>query len=431
MEETFLSWVVPDVPKLQRSAGKHHVGSFWFQGRFELNCLMPLAAQGVSIDLRICNVLKEVSEMAAAYSICLLPGDGIGPEIIAEGVKVLKVVGAKYGVEFNCADSLIGGAAIDATGDPLPEATLEVAKASDAVLLAAVGGPKWDSTDPNAPRPEQGLLGIRKGLGLYTNLRPVKIHRALAGASTLKPEIVDGVDLMIVRELTGGLYFGKRERFYDEEGAGANGAKGQRAYDTLEYREYEVERIARQAFEAARKRRGKVTSVDKANVLETSRMWREIVHRIGKAEYPDVEIEDLLVDNTAMQLVNRPADFDVVLTENMFGDILSDEAAQITGSLGMLASASLGDGVALYEPSHGSAPDIAGRGVANPLAQILSVEMMLRYSFDMQDAADDIAHAVTEVLDEGWRTGDIKDDQTADDHVVGTAKMGDLVVEHL
>ena len=407
------------------------LGSFWFQGRFELNCLMPLAAQGVSIDLRISNVLKEVSEMAAAYNICLLPGDGIGPEIIAEGVKVLKAVGVKYGVEFNCADSLIGGAAIDATGDPLPEATLEAAKASDAVLLAAVGGPKWDSTDPNAPRPEQGLLGIRKELGLYTNLRPVKIHRALAGASTLKPEIVDGVDLMIVRELTGGLYFGKRERFYDEEGAGANGAKGQRAYDTLEYREYEVERIARQAFEAARKRRGKVTSVDKANVLETSRMWREIVHRIGKAEYPDVEIEDLLVDNTAMQLINRPADFDVVLTENMFGDILSDEAAQITGSLGMLASASLGDGVALYEPSHGSAPDIAGRGVANPLAQILSVEMMLRYSFDMQDAADDIARAVTEVLDEGWRTGDIKDDQTADDHVVGTAKMGDLVVEHL
>lgn len=369
--------------------------------------------------------------MAAAYNICLLPGDGIGPEIIAEGVKVLKAVGAKYGVEFNCADSLIGGAAIDATGDPLPEATLEAAKASDAVLLAAVGGPKWDSTDPGAPRPEQGLLGIRKELGLYTNLRPVKIHRALAGSSTLKPEIVDGVDLMIVRELTGGLYFGKRERFYDEEGAGADGAKGQRAYDTLEYREYEVERIARQAFEAARKRRGKVTSVDKANVLETSRMWREIVHRIGKAEYPDVEIEDLLVDNTAMQLINRPVDFDVVLTENMFGDILSDEAAQITGSLGMLASASLGDGVALYEPSHGSAPDIAGRGVANPLAQILSVEMMLRYSFDMQDAADDIARAVTEVLDEGWRTGDIKDGKTADDHVVGTAKMGDLVVEHL
>ena len=249
------------------------------------------------------------------------------------------------------------------------------------MLLAAVGGPKWDTTDPEKPRPEQGLLGIRKALGLYTNLRPVQIFAALSQASTLKPEVIDGVDMMIVRELTGGLYFGKRERFYDEEGAGTNGAKGQRAYDTLEYREYEIERIARQAFEAARKRRNKVTSVDKANVLETSRMWREIVHRIGETEYPDVELEDMLVDNTAMQLINRPADFDVVVTENMFGDILSDEAAQITGSLGMLASASLGDGVALYEPSHGSAPDIAGKGIANPLAQILSVGMMFFSAF--------------------------------------------------
>lgn len=237
--------------------------------------------------------------------------------------------------------------------------------------------------------------------------------------------------MMIVRELTGGLYFGRRERFYDEPAAGVNGAPGQRAYDTLEYSEYEIERIARQAFEIARKRRGKVTSVDKANVLETSRLWREIVHRVHDADYADVELEDLLVDNTAMQLINRPADFDVVVTENMFGDILSDEAAQITGSLGMLASASLGDGVALYEPSHGSAPDIAGRGIANPLAQILSVEMMLRYSFGMGEAADDIRRAVTEVLDAGWRTGDIKDAETPVDKVVGTAKMGDLVVEHL
>ncbi|WP_165055513.1 MULTISPECIES: 3-isopropylmalate dehydrogenase [unclassified Adlercreutzia] len=364
------------------------------------------------------------------YKICLLPGDGIGPEIIAEGVKVMNAAGAKYGVTFACTEALIGGCAIDAAGTALPDETLEVANASDAVLLAAVGGPKWDTTDPAKPRPEQGLLGIRKALGLYTNLRPVQIFSALADASTLKPEVIDGVDMMIVRELTGGLYFGKRERFYDEEGAGALGARGQRAYDTLEYREYEIERIARQAFEAARKRRGKVTSVDKANVLETSRMWREIVHRVG-AEYPDVELEDLLVDNTAMQLINRPADFDVVVTENMFGDILSDEAAQITGSLGMLASASLGDGVALYEPSHGSAPDIAGRGIANPLAQILSVEMMLRYSFGMTEAADDIKRAVTEVLDEGWRTGDIKDAETPADHVVGTVQMGDLVVAHL
>lgn len=369
--------------------------------------------------------------MTKTYKICTLPGDGIGPEIMAEGVKVLKALGKKYDAEFTCEDALIGGCAIDATGEALPQATLDAANASDAVLLAAVGGPKWDTTDPNAPRPEQGLLGIRKALGLYTNLRPVQIFNALADASTLKPEVIDRVDMMIVRELTGGLYFGKRERFYDEEGAGANGGKGQRAYDMLEYREYEVERIARQAFEAARKRKNKVTSVDKRNVLETSRMWREVVHRVHDEEYPEVELEDLLVDNTAMQLINRPADFDVVVTENMFGDILSDEAAQITGSLGMLASASLGDGVALYEPSHGSAPDIAGQGIANPLAQIMSVGMMLRYSFDMGEAADDIQRAITEVLDEGWRTGDLKDATTPADKVVGTVAMGDLVVAHL
>ncbi len=365
------------------------------------------------------------------YKICLLPGDGIGPEIIAEGVKVLDAIGVKYGVSFEYEEALIGGIAIDETGTALPDETLEIAKASDAVLLAAVGGYKWDTTDPAKPRPEQGLLGIRKGLGLYTNLRPVQIFNALSDASTLKPSVIDGVDLMIVRELTGGLYFGKRDRFYDEEGAGSNGSNGQRAYDTLEYREYEIERIARQAFEIARKRRNKVSSVDKANVLETSRLWREIVHDIHDKDYADVELEDILVDNCAMQLINRPADFDVVVTENMFGDILSDEAAQITGSLGMLASASLGDSTALYEPSHGSAPDIAGKGIANPLAQILSCEMMLRYSFDMNDAADDIRNAVTSVLDAGWRTGDIADANTPDDKKVGTARMGDLVVENL
>ena len=383
----------------------------------------PFAA-GPSSQNWSCNVKKT-------YKICCLPGDGIGPEIIAEGKKVLAAVGKKYGVGFECADELIGGAAIDACDNPLPDGTLEAARASDAVLLASVGGPKWDTTDPNAPRPEQGLLKIRKELGLYTNLRPVQIFAALAGASTLKPEVIDGVDMMIVRELTGGLYFGRRERFYDEDGAGADDKPGQRAYDTLEYREYEIERIARQAFDAARKRRSKVSSVDKANVLETSRMWREIVHRIHDAEYPDVELEDVLVDNAAMQLINRPATFDVVVTENMFGDILSDEAAQITGSLGMLASASLGDGVALYEPSHGSAPDIAGQGIANPLAQILSVEMMLRYSFDMADAADDIRRAVTEVLDEGLRTRDIADGSTPAEKILGTEAMGDEVAKRI
>ncbi len=366
-----------------------------------------------------------------SYRICLLPGDGIGPEIIAEGCKVLDAIGAKYGVDFIYREALIGGCAIDGFGCALPQDTLEIAQDADAVLLAAVGGPKWDTTDPTAPRPEQGLLGIRKELGLYTNLRPVQIFEALSQASTLKPEVVDGVDLMIVRELTGGLYFGMRERFYDEEGAGSDGKPGQRAYDTLEYREYEVERIARQAFEAATKRRGRVHSIDKANVLETSRLWREVVHRVHNEEYPQVELIDMLVDNAAMQLINRPKDFDVVVTENMFGDILSDEAAQISGSLGMLASASLGDGTALYEPSHGSAPDIAGQGIANPLAQILSVEMMLRYSFDMSDAASDIHRAVTQLLDEGWRTGDIADAQTPPDKIVGTAAMGDLVVQRL
>ena len=383
----------------------------------------PFAAGPSSLDWS-CNVKKT-------YRICCLPGDGIGPEIIAEGKKVLDAVGRRHGVEFACEDALIGGCAIDATGNPLPDETLDAARAADAVLLAAVGGPKWDTTDPAAPRPEQGLLKIRKELGLYTNLRPVQIFSALAGASTLRPEIVDGVDMMIVRELTGGLYFGRRERFYDEAGAGADGAPGQRAYDTLEYREYEVERIARQAFEAARRRRGKVSSVDKANVLETSRMWREVVHRVHDADYADVELEDVLVDNAAMQLINRPADFDVVVTENMFGDILSDEAAQITGSLGMLASASLGDGVALFEPSHGSAPDIAGQGIANPLAQILSVEMMLRYSLDMGEAADEVRAAVTAVLDAGLRTRDIADGSTPAERVLGTAAMGDAVVARL
>lgn len=381
-------------------------------------------ASGPSSESWSCNVKKS-------YKICCLPGDGIGPEVIAEGKKALAAVGKRAGVEFAFEDCLIGGAAIDVCGDPLPDETLAAAKASDAVLLASVGGPKWDSTDPSAPRPEQGLLRIRKELGLYTNLRPVKIYDALAGASTLRPEVIKGVDMVLVRELTGGIYFGRHERFYDEDGAGANGANGQCAVDVMEYREYEVERIARQAFEAARKRRGKVTSVDKRNVLETSRMWREIVHRVHDEEYPDVQLEDLLVDNAAMQLINRPADFDVMVTENMFGDILSDEAAQITGSLGMLASASLGDGVSLFEPSAGSAPDIAGLGIANPLAQILSAAMLLTYALDMGEQAAWIETAVARVLDEGWRTRDIADAATPADKILGTAAMGDKVVAAL
>jgi len=363
------------------------------------------------------------------HRICLLPGDGIGPEITHVAVNVLKCIAEKHHVSWEFTTALLGGAAIDETGTALPAETLEAARASDAVLLAAIGGPKWDTTDPDQPRPEQGLLGIRKALGLFANVRPVRIFDALRDASTLKPEFLDGVDMLIVRELTGGLYFGAREREVDVAGAGADGGPGMRAYDTMDYREFEIERIAKVAFDAARGRRNRVHSVDKANVLETSRLWREIVHRVHDAEYGDVELLDQLVDNSAMQLIRDPAQFDVIVTENMFGDILSDEASMLTGSLGMLASASLGEGTALYEPSHGSAPDIAGQGIANPLAMLLSVELMLRHSFGMHEAADQLAAAIDGVLTEGWRTRDIESPDTPEDRVVGTEAMGDLVAE--
>jgi 3-isopropylmalate dehydrogenase len=369
--------------------------------------------------------------MTEVKKICLLPGDGIGPEILVEGVKVLDAIGKLHGVSFEYEEALLGGIAIDKTGTAFPSETLDIAKASDAVLLAAVGGPKWDSTDPEKPRPEQGLLGIRKELGLYANVRPVTTYPSLANASVLRPEIIQGVDLVIMRELTGGLYFGKRDRVYEKPGAGSNGSRGQYAFDTLEYSEYEVERIARRAFDLARIRRGRVHSVDKANVLESGRLWREIVHRVHDEEYPDIELFDLLVDNASMQLILNPHQFDVIVTENTFGDILSDEASMITGSLGMLASASLGDDVSLYEPSHGSAPDIAGKGIANPLAQILSVALMLRYSFGVDEAACEVENAVRAVLAAGWRTGDLKEDDTDESHIVGTQQMGDLVVSNL
>lgn len=368
--------------------------------------------------------------MAQSHRILLLPGDGIGPEITAEAVRVLDALAIKFGFDFEYHTALMGGCAIDAHGTALPEETLEATKHCDAVLLAAIGGPKWDTTDPNKPRPEQGLLGLRKALGVYANLRPVRIFDALVDASSLKPAYLEDVDMLIVRELTGGLYFGARERIYDCEQGDVCTIVGQKAYDTMEYFEYEVERIARVAFEAAQGRRGKVHSVDKANVLESSRLWREVVHRVH-GEYPDVELIDQLVDNSAMQLIRNPAQFDIMVTENMFGDILSDEASMLTGSLGMLASASLGDGVGLYEPSHGSAPDIAGQGVANPIAMLLSCELMLRYSFDAHEAADALAAAIDEVLARGWRTRDIADDATPSDHIVGTVEMGDLIVEAL
>ena len=371
------------------------------------------------------------------YKIGLLPGDGIGPEIIAEAVKVLEAIGQEYGCTFDCEGHLIGGCAINATRaagvkpTALPDETLEAAKASDAVLLAAVGGPKWDGAAPGEARPEQGLLAIRKNLGLYLNLRPVRIYDALRDASPLRPEKLEGVDILIVRELTGGIYFGAHERTENVEGAGMNGAKGTFCRDLMDYNEYEIERVVRWAFDAASRRpRHRVISVDKANVLETSRLWRETAHRIA-AEYPQVEASDMLVDNCAMQLVYNPGQFDVLVTENTFGDILSDEASMLTGSLGMLASASLGDGVSLFEPSAGSAPDIAGQGIANPLAQILSAGMLLTYALDMTEEAGWVEAAVERVLNEGWRTRDIADENTPADHILGTAEMGNKVVAAL
>ena len=333
------------------------------------------------------------------YKIALIPGDGIGPEIVNSAVQVLEKIGAMYGHQFDFPSYLAGGCAIDETGAPLPEETLQGCLDSDSVLLGAVGGPKWD-TLPGDIRPEKALLGLRAGLKLYTNLRPAKIQPALAGACVLREDIAKkGFDILIVRELTGGIYFGERGR--------SEGPDGEEAFDTEKYSVKEVERVARVAFESAKKRGGKVTSIDKANVLETSRLWRETVHRLAK-EYSDVELSDMLVDNAAMQLVRDPSAFDVIVTSNMFGDILSDEASQVTGSIGLLPSASLGATTrGMYEPIHGSAPDIAGQNRANPTATVLSAAMMLRYSFGLQKEADCIEAAVDAVLSAGWRTADI------------------------
>jgi 3-isopropylmalate dehydrogenase len=327
--------------------------------------------------------------------IAALPGDGIGPEITAAARRLLEAIG-----EFEVQEHLVGGASIDEHGTPLTEEVLSACRDSDAVLLAAVGGPKWDTTDPDAPRPEQGLLGLRKGLGLYANLRPVRPARALLDSSPLKRDRIEGTDLLVVRELTGGIYFGDR------------GRRDRGAYDTCVYSEHEIERIAEVAFRFARTR---VTSVDKANILETSRLWREVVGRVA-ARHPDTELDHLLVDNAAMQLVSRPASFDVILTENMFGDILSDEAAMLTGSIGMLPSASVGEPgtPGLFEPVHGSAPDIVGSGTANPLAMFGSVAMMLRYGLGRQDDAATVESAVDRALEDGLRTADLGGDATTE-----------------
>lgn len=333
------------------------------------------------------------------YNIALVPGDGIGPEIIGSTVKVMKAAASKFGHKFNFSTYLAGGCAIDEYGEPLPKVTVDGCLASDSVLLGAVGGPKWDHLSGNS-RPEKALLGLRKALGLYTNLRPAALQPALAEACVLRPDIAEkGFDLMIVRELTGGIYFGER---------GRNEA-GDAAFDTEAYSVHEIERVARRAFEIARKRSRHLTSIDKANVLETSRLWRQTVHRLGETEFPDVTLDDMYVDNAAMQIIRAPSFFDVIVTSNMFGDILSDEASQVTGSIGLLASASLGDSSrGMYEPIHGSAPDIAGKDLANPIATILSAAMMLRYSFNLSEEANFIEQAVSAVLEEGWRTADIK-----------------------
>ena len=352
--------------------------------------------------------------------ICVLPGDGIGPEITAQAVRVLKALGLKMEME----EALLGGCAVDATGSPFPEATQKAALAADAVLLGAVGGPKWDVL-PREQRPERGLLGIRKLLGLFANLRPAILYPELANASTLKPEIVSGLDILILRELTGDIYFGQPRGIETREVDGVSQRVG---VNTMIYSENEIRRIGRMAFEAARKRNRKVCSVDKMNVLETTQLWRDVMNELAP-DYPDVELSHMLVDNAAMQLVRAPKQFDVMVTGNMFGDILSDEASMLTGSIGMLPSASLNEtGKGLYEPCHGSAPDIAGKGVANPLATILSAAMMMRYTFGMEAEAQRIEVAVKKVLAQGFRTGDIYETGTKK---VGTVEMGDAVLAAL
>ena len=352
--------------------------------------------------------------------ICVLPGDGIGPEIMAEAVRVLKALDLGFELE----EGLLGGCAVDATGNPYPEATQKLAQEADAVLLGAVGGPQWD-TLPREQRPERGLLGIRKQLGLFANLRPAILYPELANASSLKPEIVAGLDILIIRELTGDIYFGQPRGIEIRE---IDGKQQRFGFNMMHYSEDEIRRILRVAFEAAMKRNKKLCSVDKMNVLETTQLWRDIANEMAP-EFPEVELTHMLVDNAAMQLVRAPKQFDVMVTGNMFGDILSDEASMLTGSIGMLPSASLdANNKGLYEPSHGSAPDIAGKGIANPLATILSMAMMLRYTFNMEEAAQRVEAAVKKVLAQGFRTGDIYEPGTTK---VGTKQMGDAVLAAL
>lgn len=359
--------------------------------------------------------------MSKQYRITLLPGDGIGPEIMTVTVTVLKQVGEQLGITFDFQEALMGGAAIDATGSPLPDQTLEICRNSDAVLLAAIGGYKWDNL-PRHQRPETGLLGLRAGLGLFANLRPAKILPQLIDASSLKREVVEGVDIMVVRELTGGIYFGQPKGIFETE----TGEK--RGVNTMVYSESEIDRIGRVAFETAQKRGGRLCSVDKANVLDVSQLWRDRITNLA-AEYPDVELSHLYVDNAAMQLIRAPKQFDTIVTGNLFGDILSDAAAMLTGSIGMLPSASLGaSGPGVFEPVHGSAPDIAGQDKANPIAQVLSAAMMMRYGLNEPEAANRMEQAVLKVLDAGYRTGDIMSPSMKP---VGCQEMGEALVQAL
>ncbi len=366
------------------------------------------------------------------FRIAVLPGDGVGPEVTAEAVKVMEAVGRRFGHAFDLSSATVGGAAIDELGTPLPDATMALCRDTDAVLFGAVGGPKWD--DPKAlVRPEDGILAMRKGLGLFANLRPVKVYAALINSSPIKPKVLEGVDMMVVRELTGGLYFSRPKRRWTT-------ARGRRGVDTLRYTEQEIERIVRVGFELARGRRKRLTSVDKANVMESSRLWREVAAEVS-ADYPDVDLEHMLADNVAMQLIRNPAHFDVVVADNTFGDILSDEASVLSGSMGMLPSASLAGlgsgqrvsrtagptksaGPALYEPIHGTAPDIAGKGIANPIGAILSVAMLLRHSLRLDEEATAVEESVEGVLAEGYRTADIASDGG---DLVGTSRMGDVI----
>jgi 3-isopropylmalate dehydrogenase len=352
--------------------------------------------------------------------IIILPGDGIGKEVTAEGKKVLEKIGEIFGHEFSFDEATIGHDAIEATGNPLPDETLTKLKNCDAILFGAVGHPKYDNDPTLKVRPEQGLLKMRKELGLYANLRPIKLFDELLEASSIKPEILKGSDILFFRELTGDVYFGEKGRKDD----------GKTAYDLMIYQKYEIERIAHKAFKAAQTRSKKVTSVDKANVLESSRLWRETVNEVSK-QYPDVKLEHQFIDTAAMRLIQNPKSFDVVLTGNLFGDILTDEASQIAGSMGMLASASIGDTVGLYEPIHGSAHDITGKGIANPLASILSVALMLDISFGLKKESDAIITSVEQTLKQGWRTTDIADAKTSKDKILNTQEMGKKIVEQL